>query len=932
MTASQPWHELSPTAVLEALDSLPAGLPAGEPDRRRAVAGPNLLQEEPPVPWWRMLAAQFQDFMVLVLVAATGASYALGERADALTIIAIVIINAVLGFVQEYRAERSLAALKQLSAPTAAVRRGGSVVQVPAADLVPGDIVLLEAGDRVPADARLLQAFCLEADEAALTGESIPVRKDAAWAGAPGTPLGDRRNMVYMGTAVTTGRGEAVVTATGMNTEVGRIAGMIQEVEEGPTPLQRRLEQLGRWLVAGCLGICALVVLAGLLQGEPLVSMFLTGVSLAVAAIPEGLPAIVTMALALGVQRMIRRRAIVRRLPAVETLGCATAILSDKTGTLTCNEMTVRAVYAGGCAYDVTGEGYAPAGEFLSAGRPEPPERAPALRRALRTAALCNNAALVPPDPGAGRRGPGRAWRIQGDPTEGALLVAAAKAGCGPSPAAGPGCGPDSAAAGRLLEVPFSPERRRMSVVVPAGPGDALELHLKGAPDTVLARCTRCLDAAGREQPLTPALRDAIMSHADRMAARALRVLAMADRPLPPGLAGRANAAAPEALERDMVFLGLAGMIDPPRPEVRDAIGVAAGAGIRTAMITGDHPATALAVARELGIAAGDAPALTGADLEQMTDRQLAEAAGRTRVFARVSPQHKLRIVRAFKARGEIVAMTGDGVNDAPAVKEADIGVAMGQTGTDVTREASQLVLADDNYATIVAAVEEGRGIYDNIRKFIRYLLACNTGEMLVMFLAALARLPLPLLPMQILWVNLVTDGLPAMALGVDPPDADVMRRPPRAPGEGVFSRGLARKILGRGLLIGVGVVLLFVWGYSAAPGEGAMRLAHARTLAFAGLVMAQLFHVFDCRSERRTIWEVGWLTNRWLVAAVASSVTLLLLAIYWGPLARLMDTVPLSPSDWLAVIGVAGAGQVLVELRRVMLFRRVERTGWQKA
>ncbi len=565
--------------------------------------------------------------------------------------------------------------------------------------------------------------------------------------------------------------------------------------------------------------------------------------------------------------------------------------------------MMVRAIYAGGHAYEVTGDGYRPAGEFRLAGERVQPGGQPALMQLLCGGALCSNAVLE-----ESRARSARTWSVQGDPTEGALVVAAAKAGY-----------TETKLGDRYQkqgEAPFSSERRRMSVLVRDRLSGEQVLHVKGAPDTVLGLCTQRLDDRGRVVALQETDRRAIMAEVDRLAGQALRVLAMACRSGP----GKGD---PEAMEHNLVFMGLAGMIDPPRSEVKRAVQEATLAGIRTAMITGDHPATALAVARELGIATAGAGALTGADLERMSDGDLVAAAGTVRVFARVSPQHKLRIVRAFKARGEIVAMTGDGVNDAPAVKEADIGVAMGRTGTDVTREASQLVLADDNYATIVAAVEEGRGIYENIRKFIRYLLSCNTGEVLTMFLAAVARLPLPLLPIQILWVNLVTDGLPAMALGVDPTDPDAMRRPPRRPDEGVFSRGLGRKILGRGLLIGISTVGMFVWGlWDSGPGDPAA-LARARTLALATLVMCQLFHVFDCRSERRSIWEIGWFSNPWLVAAVTLSTAMLMAAVYFRPLARVMETVPLSLFEWLVILGVAGAAEAVVALRRLVLYRR---------
>jgi len=973
---SKPWHRMGADEVSAALGSdVAAGLSPEECRKRLQEFGPNLLEGAPPVPWWRILLAQFQDLMVIVLLVATAISYGMGETADAITIVVIVVLNALLGFVQEYRAERSLEALKDLTAPTARVRRGGQELTVAARDLVPGDLLLVEAGDRVPADARLVEGSGLEVEEAALTGESLPVRKSAAWVGGEDVPLGDRRNMLYMGTNVTRGRGAALVVATGMETEMGRIAGLIQEVAEEETPLQRRLAQLGKWLVAGCLAVCAVVVLAGLLREDALTrsglsQLFLAGVSLAVAAIPEGLPAIVTVSLALGVQRMIRRSAIVRKLQAVETLGCATVICSDKTGTLTKNEMMVRTAWVAGRRYTVTGDGYRPAGEFLLDDRPVNPQEDPDLAQALKSAALCSNARLIPAgrDRRGGRRkaragalgaaAPGRGeYAIQGDPTEGALVVAAQKGGYR-LPAL-------QERYPRVVEVPFESERRRMSVLTGAD-GGGHAVHVKGAPDVILELSTHLL-RDGRIVPLTDADREAILAENLRMAGDALRVLAVAFRPWPGGgpagrngQAGRAASAtrpegpagpgeqeglSPEALadlgtdeaaavlERDLVFLGLFGMIDPPRPEVKKAVAAANRAGIRTVMITGDHPATALAVARELGIAGPGDRAMTGQELDQLTGSQLMDAVQECRVFARVSPQHKLQIVRALKALGEVVAMTGDGVNDAPAVKEADIGIAMGRTGTDVTKEASAMILADDNYATIVAAVEEGRGIYDNIRKFIRYLLSCNTGEVLTMFLAAIMRMPLPLLPIQILFVNLVTDGLPAMALGVEPTDPDVMRRPPRSPDEGVFARRLGIKILGRGVLIGLGTLTAFLIAFFTIPGTPGVApyddpavLGPARTMALATLVCAQLIHVFDCRSEHRAIWETPLSHNPWLVAAVASSLTALLLAVYWPPLAAVFGTAPLTLWQWLVVLLLASAGEVLVAIRRLVLFGRMPR------
>ena len=934
------WHQMEAGQALAELAADPAGgLSEREAQRRLDEIGPNQLTAAEKTPWWQMLLAQFKDFMVLVLLAATAVSYVMGETADAITIVVIVVLNAVLGFAQEYRAEQSLEALKQLAAPTARIRRDGQEMEAAARDLVPGDILLLEAGDKVPADARLLEASGLEVEEAALTGESLPVRKSPGWTGAPDVGIGDRRNMVFMGTTVTRGRALALVAETGMTTEMGRIADLMQQVEIEETPLQRRLEQLGKWLVLACLFVCALVVAAGLLRSdnltsEEVTSLFMAGVSLAVAAIPEGLPAIVTVALALGVQRMIKRSAIVRRLQAVETLGCATVICSDKTGTLTKNEMMVRAAWAGGTRFDVTGDGYRPSGDFLADGHAIRPLEEPALAQMLKTAAICSNAQLIQASGGkksllkkmAGGASRGE-WTVQGDPTEGALVVAATKAGYRPDKL--------QQWHQRLMEIPFESERRRMSVLTRSEDGEAA-VHLKGAPDTVLELATHIF-VHGKVEPLTDQLKRTILAENDRMASQALRVLGVAFRPIgakvpiavPQGDDFNPDQAA-AVWERELIFLGLVGMIDPPRPEVKKAVQSAHRAGIRTVMITGDHPATALAVAHELTITGEEGRAVTGRQLDVMSDQELVETVQTVKVFARVSPQHKLRIVRAFKSLGEIVAMTGDGVNDAPAVKEADIGVAMGRTGTDVTKEASAMILSDDNFATIVAAVEEGRGIYDNIRKFIRYLLSCNTGEVLTMFLAALMKLPLPLLPIQILFVNLVTDGLPAMALGVEKPEPDVMKRSPRRPDEGVFARRLGHKILGRGMLIGLGTLGAFLTCVAlAAPTPGIARLAdpaileRARTMALATLVCAQLIHVFDCRSEWRSIFDNNLFGNPWLVAAVASSLTALLMSLYWAPMATVFGTAPLTAPDWLIVLGFASAGEILVALRRLVLFGR---------
>lgn len=702
--------------------------------------------------------------------------------------------------------------------------------------------------------------------------------------------LGDCVNMVFMGTMSVGGYGSGVVVATGMATQMGRIAHLIQEAEEEETPLQKRLEQLGRLLVAGCLAICSLVILLGLLRGLELYRMFLAGISLAVAAIPEGLPAVVTIALALGVQRMAKKNAIVRRLPAVETLGCATVICSDKTGTLTQNKMNVREIWAGGRHYTVEGEGYVPHGTFMREGKKIKPQDEPVLLLALTAAVLCNNARLfrsgMPVAPLWRQKK--ATWEIQGDPTEGALLAAGAKAGLWREDL--------EQKLRRVAEEPFDGTRKKMSVLYEGRNGQVL--YVKGAPEIVLASCTQ-IYYEGQVVELSRTLRAEVLQQLEKMAALALRTLAVAYRPQTGGPG--------QIREENLIFLGLLGMMDPPRPEVQPAIRKCHRAGIKTVMITGDHKTTAVAVARSLQLLPRHGKVLTGREMDAMTDKELEQAVEQIYVYARVTPEHKLRIVRALKRRGHIVAMTGDGVNDAPAVKEADIGIAMGVSGTDVTREAAAMVLADDNFATIVNAVEEGRGIYENIRKFIRFLLACNTGEILTMLLAMLAGLPLPLRPIQILWINLVTDGLPAMALGIDPSDSRVMERKPRHPAESIFARGLWEKILGRGLVIGLTSVLIFAF----ALGRGA-GLDTARTMAFVTLVIAQLVYVFDCRSEQLTVWQVSIFSNVWLLAAVFSSLLLLALVLYHPGLTAVFVTTPLSAKQWLLIAGAAVAPEIL--------------------
>lgn len=887
----KPWHALSAADCLQSLETSPSGLTADEVQERRRSHGANQLIEGNKVSLLTIFFNQFRDFMTIVLVVATLISGLLGEYADAITIIAIIILNGILGFVQEVRAERSLAALKELTAPMARVRRDGRVQSIPARELVPGDIILLEGGDRVPADARLVSAYGLDVEESALTGESVPVHKQANVYVDPTAPLGDRRNMVYMGTLVTRGKAEAVVTATGMATEMGKIADLMQQSEEQLTPLQRRLDQLGRILVWLSLGITLLVVVAGVLHGQPLYQMFLAGVSLAVAAIPEGLPAIVTIALALGVQRMIKRNAIVRKLPSVETLGCASVICSDKTGTLTQNRMTVQRVWVDGEWYRVTGAGYDPLGEFLFDERPVQPLRRAGLRRVIEIGALCNNAVLAETEEGEG----GRRFVVQGDPTEGALLVMARKAHF------------EVEGYERIDEIPFDSERKLMSVLVKTPDGEVL-LLVKGAPDVLLERSTQVY-TGGRPEPLSASLKKRILVANEQMAAAALRNLAFGFRRLPSVEAAKSE----RDPERQLVFVGMVGMMDPPREEVYEAIQKCHRAGIRTVMITGDHRETAIAIARQLDMLPEKGRVLTGPEMDAMTDEDLSRIVDQVYVYARVSPEHKLRIVRALQARGEIVAMTGDGVNDAPAIKQADIGIAMGQNGTDVAKEASALVLADDNFATIVAAVEEGRGIYDNIRKFIRYLLASNVGEIVTMFVAMLAGMPLPLTPIQILWVNLVTDGLPAIALGVDPAERDIMDRPPRPVNEGIFARGLGVKILSRGILIGVATLAVFLWALRTAPGD----LKRAQTMAYTTLTLAQFILVFDCRSVEGGILKRNLFENIWLWLAVLSSVALFLVTLYLPPVARLFGTTPLAGMDWVIALVAAALPTFLLSVRR---------------
>ncbi len=889
---------LTPANVCERLrTSAQAGLTSVEVAARQARYGLNLLAKGTRPGFWRLFRSQFKDFMVRVLLGAAGLSFVLGRSKDAVLTLAIVVANAILGVLQEQKAEKSLDVLRNMAAPQAQVIRDGRPGKIAAQELVPGDVIVLEAGDLVPADARLLTTWRFEVEEASLTGETVPALKEAMFIAQRDLPLGDRKNMVYMGTSVTRGRATAVVVATGMATEMGKLASLIQDADEHVTPLQRRLEELAKFLVYGCLAVSGLVFLVGLLRGQPALYMLQTGASLAVAAIPEGLTAIVIIALAMGVQRMSKRNIIVRKLSSLETLGCATVICSDKTGTLTKNEMTARQIYTYGRCWKVGGEGYAPVGDFQHANRVVDPRTDAALWHTLLTGALCNNARLIHDRQASGKKivsmeeHKAEDWRVEGDPTEGALLVLAAKAGLRRQEL-------DSSHI-RLAENPFESERRMMSVIY-TGHGSRY-LYCKGAPDKILAACKYVIND-GEVSELDDQAREEILAANDRMAAAALRVLAFAFRQVDEN----AGCSEDEDIENGLTFCGLVGMIDPPRPEVPAAIAKCQKAGVKVVMITGDHPSTALAIAKEIRLLTSQDQLLTGAELDAMSDRQLAEVVDQVAVYARTSPHQKLRIVKALKDKGFIVAMTGDGVNDAPAVVAADVGIAMGLMGTDVTKEAASLTLSDDNFATIVRAMEEGRSIYANIRKAIRYLVATNIGEVILMLLAVVLGMPLPLLPIQLLWINLVGDGLPAVALVNDPPAGNIMLHSPRSADDSVFAGGLGRKIISRGLAIGLTSLALYAWALKAGGS-----LVLARTLTLVQLAISQFLHIFDCRWEKHS-GKVGVFSNPWLVAAVGLSMAMVAGVVYLPVLQPVFGTTGLTFGHWLIAAVMAAISATL--------------------
>jgi Ca2+-transporting ATPase len=888
---------MSVEETLKALNARETGLSQEEAQKRLQEYGPNELKKEKGISPIRLFLEQFADILIIILLIATGLSIYLGEITDAIVIIAIVLACAILGFVEEYRSEKALEALKKMTAPTAMVLRDGKEVKVQASEIVPGDIILLYTGDKVPADARLIEAINLKMDEAPLTGESTPVNKTVEPLPEEiGIP--ERRNIVFTGTAVVYGRGKAVVTSTGMNTEFGKIAKMVQVTEEEETPLEKRMASVGKWIGILCVAVCLAVAAIGIAEGRNPLDMVLWGVSLAVAAVPEALPAIVTGALAVGMYRMAKVNTIVRRLPAVETLGCTSVICADKTGTMTKGEMTVQRIYVNDQIIKVSGVGYEPQGDFLSEDKKLDPVQEEELVALLKISALCNDAKLEK-EKESGR------WIIKGDPTEGALVVAAAKAGLWKEEL--------EKENPRIGEVPFSSERKRMTTVHLASKRKKVAF-MKGAPEIVLERCTKIL-SKGKVRKLTEEDREKILKVNEAMAMQALRNLGFAYRELP-----ESTSSFDEKIESDMIFVGIMGMIDPPREEVKDAISICRKAGIRVVMVTGDHKLTAVAVAKELNLMGEkeeEGQVLTGQELDKMNDEQLIQIVENVAIYARVSPEHKMRIVKAWKAKGYVVAMTGDGVNDAPALKMADIGVAMGITGTEVTKEASDMVLTDDNFASIVKAVKEGREIYDNIKKYLTYLLRCNVMEILVMFivmisvpyLAGSAYQPggdpkfsptVALTAIQLLWVNLTTDGLPALALGIDPGDPDLMERKPRDPNESVFTRDVKLYLT----LVPIMMTVLLLYGYFMhQPWLGEYNLLEARTQLLTAMILMELANAISARSLRYTVFKVGVFKNKFLWVAILSSLGLQLMVLYTPFLQDLFDVHAPEPIDWAIAI-----------------------------
>jgi Ca2+-transporting ATPase len=923
VNGSDIWHALEASNVVSALRTSPNdGLALREAEKRLAEFGPNELEEADHPSLLQMILEQFNNFIVIVLIIAAAISAVLGDYIEAAAILAIVVINALLGVIQERRAEEALAALQRLAAPDAQVVRDGHRRTIPARELVPGDVVFLEAGNYIPSDLRLVETINLRIEEAALTGESVPVSKDAHLVLTQDQALGDRRNTAFSGTLVSYGRGKGVVVSTGMRTQIGMIAAMLQSVREEPTPLQVKLDQLGKMLGWAALAVCGMVFLFGWVRGVEALEMFLVAVSLAVAAVPEGLPAVVTITLALGMREMITRHALIRRLASVETLGSTTVICSDKTGTLTQNQMTVTRMWVDGHQFEVTGGGYEPEGDFRLDGNTIDLSDYPAATTALWVAALANDAQVEEEQSEDGQRG----TRVVGDPTESALLIAALKAGATRDNL--------ERAYPRIDEIPFDSNRKRMTTVHKIkhpSPEDVSPFYdfnlkewevaaIKGAPDIVLELCTQIQGINDQAVPLSNEVRESILEANASMARSALRVLAVAyrvEQDVP-------DEATPEKVEHNFIFVGLIGMIDPPRRQAKPAIEKARRAGIRTIMITGDYPDTAEEIAEEIGLLQSGHGVLTGSELDSMPDAVLNERVVTTDVFARVSPEHKVRIVDALREQGEIVAMTGDGVNDAPALKRADIGVAMGVTGTDVAKETADMVLTDDNFASIVSAVEQGRIIYANIRKFVFYLLSCNLAEIVVIFLAILAGLPSPLTPIQLLWLNLITDGAPALALGMEKGDPDTMDRPPRPPQEPVINQPMRVRIGIQTIAIAAVTLTAYLMGIAMYPGVP----EEAKTMAFVTLSFSELLRAFTARSENYALLRIGIFSNRVMLYAVVSSLLLLLAVIYAPFLQPIFNTVALGWAEWQVVLPLLVVPAIVSELTKWVMSRRFVAAG----
>ncbi len=908
----EPWHSRTPAEAASRLSTdAERGLSAEEAVRRLSEHGPNELEEKPRPGFLALLLDQFKDFLVIILIIAAVVSIFLGEYLDAGAIILIVILNAVLGVVQESKAEEALAALKKMAAPDAKVVRGGHTLVVPSKELVPGDVVLLEAGGFVPADLRLTETANLRIEEASLTGESLPVEKDCAAAVAEDAPLGDRLTAAFMGTTVTFGRGRGVVTATGMKTQLGLIAQMIQEEENEDTPLQKKLSQMGKWLGIAALAICAVVFLVGVIEGRDILMMFMTSVSLAIAAVPEGLPAIVTICLALGMREMIKRHALIRKLPAVETLGSATVICTDKTGTLTQNEMTAGRIYADGVLLSVTGEGYQPQGEVRKDGERAELKELPAVRLLLQSAMLASDARL---ESAEGR------WRMVGDPTEGALVVAAAKAGLQREKV--------EALYPRLSEIPFDSDRKRMTTIhsIPAASktgkdaaamvtGSPYAALVKGAPDLILDLCVSMTDKA-EVRPLTDQDRARISQVNGELASHALRVLAVAYKPLQ---SVPRNPTA-EEVEKDLVFVGLIGMMDPARPETAPAVAKAHAAGLTVIMVTGDYKETAAAVGRSIGLVRDSSEVLSGAEIDACDDAALTRELEHTRVFARVSPQHKVRIVDSLKKAGHVAGMTGDGVNDAPALKKADIGIAMGITGTDVTKQTADMVLTDDNFASIISAVEQGRIIFSNIRKFVYYLLSCNLGEIGTVLLGTLLGWPVPLTAIQLLWTNLVTDGAPALALGLEKGEPGIMGRPPRPTKEPIINPSMRISLVLQMITITFSSLFAFYLGQTVFGTVEA-----ARTMTFITLSLCQIVRAYTNRSERASLFQIGVFSNKWMQYAALSSVVLLGVVVYVPFINTVFNVVPLTGLEWAYIAPLILLPAVVDEVTKAV-YRLIDR------